>query len=115
MSLFDGKNKNTIEKRCEMISNHTFYNKTKVGLAITIIALLLFVGSYFVILQPAYSPPTEDMDGELDITSENAYIIYADESFQLYVNNQYLCEIPKENIKDMPYSYLKIIEEGGAK
>ena len=115
ISLFEVRNQKIIEQRCEMISNYRFYEKKKTGRIIIIVGLLLFISSYFVIWQPSFSPPSEDVGDVLDITSENAYLVHTDGKFELYVNEQYLGEILKKDIKEIPYSKLKIIEKGDSK
>jgi len=90
--------------------NDKAYSKTKVRVKTLIVSLAIFLCSYFVILQPAFSPPVEV--GYIEITVDNAYLVREGQTITLYLYEQYAGEISLEDIKQVPYSELNIIEKG---
>jgi len=110
LTLFDGKDTKVIEQRFHMILNDKAYSKTKVRMKTLIVILGIFLCSYFVILQPAFSPPMEE--GHIEITVDNAYLVRKGQTISLYLYKQYAGEISLEDINQVPYSELNIIEKG---
>lgn len=79
-----------------------------------IVCFMLFVASYFVILQPAgFPPPIEDDVAITVLTPENAYILQMqDGTLVLYYNNTpYDVLITKDMLRTEPLSSLPIISE----
>lgn len=110
LTLFDVKDTKVIEQRFHMILNDKAYSKSKVRVKTLIFSLGIFICSYFVILQPAFSPPVEK--GHIEITVDNAYLVREGQTIKLYLYEQYAGEISLEDIKQVPYSKLIIIEKG---
>lgn len=73
-------------------------------------AMLVFVLSYFVIIQPASEPP--QIAGEvLELTKDNSYIVHSGEQYYVYYFGDIWDVLSVEDLEIPPYSELKIIEE----
>lgn len=80
--------------------------------AILLVSVSLFIASYFVLFQPAVDPPVEDVDGYVEITSKNAYIIRTDEGeYELWVDDCFFVDLSEEEIRVSPMNQLTIREE----
>lgn len=84
--FFNYKSKNTLKNRFYLVMN---FKKNKILEYIIItVSILLFISSYFVILQPAYKP-----DVDINLQNINNY-----DYFINYENNKYILYIDKEPI-----------------
>lgn len=73
--------------------------------------VLVFALSYFVIFQPSFDPPMEDMDDVVVITEENSFILHTPEGeYHMYIGSEFYGVIPPEHLDGMPYCDLEIIE-----
>ena len=80
--------------------------------AILLVSVSLFIASYFVLFQPAVDHPVEDVDGYVEITSKNAYIIRTDEGeYELWVDDCFFVDLSEEEIRVSPMNQLTIREE----
>lgn len=71
-----------------------------------------FLCSYFVIVQPVYSPPPEDIMGCEVITADNAYIVIdKDNKMKLYIEGSFYEFIEYDELRSDPYNDLRIIRE----
>lgn len=77
------------------------------------ICAVLFVSSYFIILQPGAMPPSIDEDVAVTVmTSENAYIVRAyDGTLLLYYENTLFSTVSEESLDVEPFCNLPIISE----
>lgn len=83
-----------------------------------ILCMVLFITSYLVILQPAFSPPViEDGDSLVILTPQNSYILHTDDGkYVIYYNDDFYSVITsEESLLSQPYCDLSIIQEGGTK
>lgn len=73
----------------------------------------LFVVSYFVVIQPAYAPPVEEIGpNQVIVTSDNAFLVQTGEnSYQFYINGAYWLDVSEEMLVSEPYCHLPIISE----
>lgn len=101
-----------LRNRFEAIQNR----RPKRPLAHTAIAvggIALFLASYLVLFQPAGEPAVEDIDGYLEITPENAYLIKTDKgTYEIWVNDAFFGVIPEDAVHDDPIDELPIYMEG---
>ena len=76
-------------------------------------AVIVFVLSYFVIIQPEYHEiPVEDQKGEILISKENAFILQKkDGTMEMWVNGEKAFEVGEEDLFCPPGSELEIVEE----
>ena len=78
----------------------------------TVLVVAMFVASFMVILQPAFRPPTEDIDGAFSITSDNAYVVVTDDKRRYpYINGQRIIEVFDMTPEAEPFTNLPIIYE----
>ncbi|MEG2648195.1 MAG: M56 family metallopeptidase [Anaerovoracaceae bacterium] len=61
-SLVNAKEDTFIKQRFEIVLNKSERFKKKTAIATVIVMIALFIGSYFIMLQPAYLPP--EIEGE---------------------------------------------------
>lgn len=79
--------------------------------AIVAVCVILFIGSYYVELQPGTAPETDDMSGYVAISPETAWLVRAEDgSIQLYVEGEYFTALPEEALSGSPIRDLKIYE-----
>lgn len=74
---------------------------------------VIFLLSYFVIIQPRYpNPPEKDLLYEVPVSSENAYILKRkDGIMEMWINGEMAFVAGEEDLKHPPGAGLKIIEE----
>ena len=70
--------------------------------------LVVFFTSYFVIVQPAYTPNGNEINGAYTIEDENSFIIFDGESYHMYVDNVYFEDIDEAELDNAPYNRLPI-------
>lgn len=75
-----------------------------------VVMFLLFISSYFFVIQPYGEPPKEDENGIIyDINSTNSFITKnKNGTYSLYINNDYICDVIDITVE--PFSSLEIIE-----
>ena len=80
------------------------------SLLTTSICILLFIGSYTFILQPAAAPPNGENEPSITtITPENAWLLYTDEGqYEVWVNGKYLATISAATAQSAPFNELQI-------
>ena len=81
--------------------------------AIAVLGLTLFFASYFVLFQPAVDPPPAEVEPQVEIAEDNAYILQTKAgTYELWVNDAYFGTLPAEAIKEEPLDQLSIRIEG---
>ena len=73
--------------------------------AIAVLGLTLFFASYFVLFQPAVDPPPAEVEPQVEIAEDNAYILQTKAG-------TYFGTLPAEAIKEEPLDQLSIRIEG---
>ena len=71
--------------------------------------VLVFVLSFFVVIQPAYFPPAEDLVNVVDVTEDNSFILYDGEQYIIYINGDNCGVVPESELPSGPYNELEII------
>lgn len=96
----------------EEINNSTMFNAK--SLLCLSICLLLFLVSYFVIIQPWTALSLTEKSNSAAFNSETSYIIHtADDKFELFVNDMYVGILLEETLEMEPFCNY-IIYEGGS-
>lgn len=104
--------KYNIKQRFEVYRNSNKRRGKGVRCAIQILIILVFVASYFVIVQPAYFPSEEELSGTSGMIENEAFIIFNGEEYSLYVENEKVLEIGPEELTDYPYNTFPIYNGG---
>lgn len=88
-------------------------NHWKSGMQIItfLVIIILFILSYFFIIQPAYYPNFNEMEEMQEITKENSYIVVSNDERILYINDEFYGYLSADELDTLPYSQLIIIKE----
>lgn len=101
-----------LKRRFELVLDRPDKSKRPAAIAVMVVTVLLFIGSYSVIIQPASFPPAEDLEHEVLITPENSYILKtADGTYYLMYEGTQFGEISAKNLDIPPHCYLTIQTE----
>jgi len=72
--------------------------------------LLVFALSYFVVIQPSFDPPPEDLEGTWDVNPDTSFILHVDGEYKLYIEGQYYDTFTVEDLDQDPFCDLPIYE-----
>jgi len=79
--------------------------------AIHILLILTLICSYFVIVQPIYYPPEEELIGaDMTVENETSFIIFDGSKYWLFADNESILEIDQKELNDFPYNTLTIYD-----
>ena len=107
------RSRDDIKQRFEVYRNSDSRRSKRVRDAIQVLVCLMFLASYFVLVQPAYEPPEEDLvDVDQAINDEIFIINGANGKYWLYSGKEMIMEIPAEEMDDFPYNTFKVYGEG---
>ena len=100
-------NRYNIKQRYEVFaSGDKRHGKAARGAVIALICAV-FAASYFVIVQPMYEPPAEDLEGGdavILVENEESFIVFNGEKFVLFLNNgEVRMELTPDQLDDEPY------------
>lgn len=116
-SLVDVKRQGFMRQRFEVILNKAAVSRGKSVRNICII-VIVFVCSYFVVVQPGWYPTEEDYGGGeiVEVTKENAYIkLDKNGTYQLYVDGEYWFDVKEDELDTIDdtisYDKLDIVRE----
>lgn len=104
------ENRYNIKQRYEVYANSNKRRSKAVRSGLCILICLVFLASYFVIVQPIYLPPEEDMAEIEGAIAEETFITYSDNKYFLWSGNEQIMEIPEEEIDNFPYNTMHIYE-----
>ena len=112
LPLIKNKAPSCTAQRFEIVLNSR-QKSNKVQTAIATLAVCMFLLSYFVILQPAGYPSSEELEGGVSVTPEDAYIfVKSDGTMQLYANGEVLFSDMDEKLVHRNFEDVPIIYEG---
>jgi beta-lactamase regulating signal transducer with metallopeptidase domain len=102
-----------ISLRFEVISNTMKRKKSHLMSILTILAVVVFIASYFVIIQPAYeAPESDEINNDIITSSQSMYILEKDDgTYELMFGDNSVETITKEQLKSTPYSEYDIVKE----
>ena len=97
-----------IKQRFEVMLNRD-KRKTKGARWLLCCAIMLvFLLSYMVIIQPVFDTPREEIDGYINITSDNAYILFDGGEYYLFFYDSCIDKISESDLNKKPYNQLEI-------
>ncbi|MCR5776940.1 MAG: M56 family metallopeptidase, partial [Lachnospiraceae bacterium] len=102
---FESKKSALVMRAKRILAKDSIY---KDNIAIIILALVLFVLSYLIIVQPYYDPNDSIIQDEMIINRNNAYIIENYEGYRLYIDGEDWGIISQKEMRKAPYSRLEI-------
>jgi len=109
-SLVKIKSESLIKQRFNFVLSGN-KNVPKAQAAMVGVLLVLFLLTFMVIIQPAGFPTEEALQGGVDITPENAYIIVQnDVKMKLYVDGEFFWDVSETELHDDMHSNLPIYE-----
>lgn len=96
-----------VMQRCDLITRKK-PRRVKSARILCGTAVVIFILSYFVIWQPASLSP--EIEGEIELTRENAYIIHEDGEYRVYYNGSFFDIISESELAVPPFCNLEIKE-----
>lgn len=113
-TLVNLKAQSFMQQRFEVILNRSAsHSKSRMIRNIGII-VIVFLCSYFIIVQPVYEPSVSELENHVEITKANAYIVNDGKGqMELYVDGAPFGFIKKKELDIEPYKGLKIIGKEG--
>lgn len=114
-STFAGikQKKNILVTRVSAIQNlkrRTWLHRLAMGFGV-LVCVLVFIGSYFVIIQPYYEPEDIDANLHVNISPETSYIVHtADDKYVLWCQDIRMGAISEDDLEIFPNNELEIIE-----
>lgn len=105
------RSRDDIIQRFEVYKNSDSRRSKQVRDVIQVLICLAFLASYFIVVQPHYEPPEEDLIGVEGIIDDKTFIVFGNNGYHLYYNNELIMKIPEEEIDDFPYNTFPIYGE----
>ena len=99
-----------LKQRFEMVLRFGKSANKKSRNALCLLILLLFLLSFAVIIQPAYSPPEDDLVGTFKETDGFSFILYDNGTYWLYYDEVRFGSISFDDLQIAPYNSLPIYE-----
>ncbi len=104
------RSRDDIIQRFEVYKNSDIRRSKRVRNAIQIFICAVFIASYFVVVQPAYDPPEDDLIGVDNEIEDKTFIVCRDNKYFVCSSNGLIMEIPAEEINNFPYNTFEIYE-----
>lgn len=104
------KSKPQMQQRFEVMLHREDRKPKRIRVLLNGLFLAVFLLSYMVILQPAFTPPDTDVLNYVAFNNDNSYILHEDGQYNLYYNGSFFEEIPENVLNDAPYDELEIRE-----
>lgn len=114
---------NVFKQRFELLVDGLKKDRRRAGIGIKCCLLLLFIFSYMLVLQPISYPPSEELENirttseswkdlvdEVTINPENAFIYRLNDRYYVFINGIMVRELEFDEINNIPYSNLRIVE-----
>ena len=111
MSFVSIRSFDITKQRFQVVMEKDNYWKFGMRVITFSVIIILFIFSYYIIVQPAYYPTLNEMAEIQEITKENSYIIVSNEKIVLYINDEFYGYLSAIELDTMPYSQLNIIKE----
>lgn len=102
---FVGKSRSNLSTRIHYILDEKIYSgaqrKSKLY---NFVMLAVFILTFFIVAEPTYEIKEEHIEGSVEITPENAYILQENDEFHIYVEGDFFCTISTipEDFDDIP-------------
>lgn len=92
-----------------LLSNVCTKTSRRLTVMTLVICLLLYLGSYIFVFQPAALPPLDDEHQMVIVTPENAYLVpTAEGNYEMWVDGKLYATISPETAKQPPFNELPI-------
>ncbi|WP_349673268.1 hypothetical protein [Lacrimispora sp.] len=99
------------KQRFQVVMEKDNHWKSGMQIITSSVIIILFILSYFFIVQPAYYPNFNEMEEMQEINKENSYIVVTNEERILYINDEFYGYLSANELETLPYSQLTIIKE----
>jgi len=101
-----------MEQRFFLI-NEGYNEKTSIKQLVSVVLVaIVFLASFMVIIQPAYLPPVNDMEGIFELSPKNAHILFTKEGkYELYADDMFIFELEEYSLNIEPFKELSVIIE----
>ena len=100
-----------VKQRFEVLLKRNDCMPKRIRYAVWVIMLLIFVMSYFVIIQPYYSAPNVLSGVDMLITQDNSYIVTINDEYFLIIEDNYVYKLTASDLDRPPCNSLIIIGE----
>jgi len=99
-----------LQQRFRIIMNRDNFDSLKFKLRNLFLIITLFLSSYFFIIQPAYTPDTQEYIWKEKIFEDNGnfLVIYNENHIELYMNNTFIRNVSKNELERPPLSKYKM-------
>ena len=111
MNFINYKTEDITKQRFQIIMRRKNYWRSEKCIVINSLVFVLFIASFFIIVQPAYYPERNEADHILEINTINSYILLSNNDYLLYINNEPYGYLSASELDTLPYSELEIIKE----
>ena len=111
MNFINYKTEDITKQRFQVIMRRKNYWRSEKHLVINSLVFVLFIASFFIIVQPAYYPERNEADHILEINTINSFILLSNNDYLLYINNEPYGYLSASELDTLPYSELEIIKE----
>ncbi len=101
--------KDNAKQRFEVLLRRNDRRPKHIRYAVLIVMLLIFVMSYFVIIQPYYPLPSPSSIEDIYITSENSSILFVGDEYLLVYNDIVVGDLSEEELNNPPFNDLIIV------
>ena len=102
---------NNPKQRFEVLLRRNDRKPRRIRYAVLLLMLVIFVMSFFVIIQPYYCAPTVFSDKDMSEYDGNMYILFTDNKYFLVVQNTIVGELNEIDLTYPPCNELAIIGE----
>lgn len=97
-------------QRFDMILNYDCQKNRFSRNLVCFAVVILFILSYFVIIQPAYEPPPEELEDTYTVCEGTSFVLYDGEEYWLFSDNDLIGKIDEQALDNEQYSILPIYE-----
>jgi len=70
-----------------------------------------FILSYFIIIQPYYPLPKNDVQTQIELTDSSSFILHKDDQYHVYYNGDYFMSLTEDDLEYAPFNQLEIMED----
>jgi len=95
----------------EVLLQRNDHRPKRIRYAVWLLMLVIFVSSFFVIIQPYYCVPTVSSDENLALAQDTSYVLFDDNAYYLVINDSVVLELTEEELNSPPFDELIIIGE----
>jgi beta-lactamase regulating signal transducer with metallopeptidase domain len=109
MNFISFRSVDITKQRFQAIMENEKSWKSAIQVITSSVIIILFILSFFFIIQPAYYPDFSKNEEMIEITNENSYIEVFNEAGILYINGEFYGYLSDDELNTLPYSELTTI------